>query len=67
MEDHFALIFSILIIIAAIDLWIVVEISKFPIKYHRNKRKWTKIVLRFPLFGILAYYFSGKKTFEEEL
>lgn len=65
MPGYFGLIFLIFIIIAALDLWTVVEISKYPVKYHHNKRKWTNIVLRFHIFGILAYYFSGKKTFEE--
>jgi len=59
------IIFFFIVLTAILHLWVVIEISRFPTRFHRNKRKWTNVVLFYPFFGIIAYFFIGRKAFKE--
>jgi hypothetical protein len=47
IEGNPNILFFFFIITAIVHLWVVIEILKFPIRFHRNKRKWTNMVLFF--------------------
>ena len=64
MPSDLSYIFAVFILIVFVQLYIVYEISKYPMSSHKSKRKWTNIVLLMPLFGMLAYFLFGKKEFK---
>ena len=43
-----------------IHLLIILEISRFPHKLHRDKRFWSNIVLLLPIVGVFAYLIKGR-------
>jgi len=53
-------IFSAFIVLVILQVWMVYQISSYPASAHKLKRKWTGIVLSFPLFGMLIYFIVGR-------
>lgn len=68
-ERYLYLFLGLIAAIALFQIWAVIEISRYTASAHKNKRKWTNIVLAVPVFGVIAYYAFGKRDFnrtEEE-
>jgi len=58
-------VFLIFIAIVTLQLWAAYRISNYPLSAHKLKRKWIRIVLTMPLFGLLAYFLFGKRDFKD--
>lgn len=58
-------VFLVFIAIVVTQLWVAYRISNYPLSAHKLKRKWIRIVLTMPLFGLLAYFLFGKRDFKD--
>jgi hypothetical protein len=65
---HFPGIFILiaLIPIVILDLWAIIDISRNSYKKLRKKWLWTNIVMLFPVFGVLAYIFIGRRILKTD-
>lgn len=54
----FSLIFILFIGLVILQLFAIVKISRVPAAHHRYKYFWTRVVLVFPLVGVLIYYYN---------
>ena len=52
-------VFVLFIGFVLLQFFTVFRISKLPDEHHKYKRFWIRIVVRFPLFGALFYYYES--------
>ena len=60
------ILFIVAIPVIIMDIWAVHDIAKYSYKQRDKKWAWTNAILFFPLLGVFAYIFYGKKLFQDE-
>ncbi|NII82903.1 PLDc N-terminal domain-containing protein [Pedobacter sp. SG918] len=65
MNDYLIILAIVVMLIMLVNIYVILEISKFPYSKRRQKWMWTNVVLFLPLFGSLIYFLIGKKILSE--
>gem|GEM_PF-2196421 len=65
MNAYLIILAIVVMLIMLVNIYVILDISKFPYNKRRQKWMWTNVVLFLPLFGSLIYFLIGKKILSE--
>ncbi|WP_426329680.1 PLDc N-terminal domain-containing protein [Pedobacter sp. R-06] len=65
MNAYLIILAIVVMLIMLVNIYVILDISKFPYSKRRQKWMWTNVVLFLPLFGSLIYFLIGKKILSE--
>jgi hypothetical protein len=65
MNAYLVILAIVVMLVMFVNIYVILDISKFPYSKRRQKWMWTNVVLFLPLFGSLIYFLIGKKILNE--